>query len=167
MLFKLPREGLTLEALFSPLEILLQPIVTGLLLLTMNWQPEQSTSWSGLWGFARDHGAHNWCAVLLGAGIFYQTNRWFSRRYLNGYTESFKWDHTKELVVITGGSSGIGAAVASRLANDGTKVIILDIQPPLHKTGSNTSESEMDMMLTSHSEKCCLLRDRHIFYSCN
>lgn len=167
MLSKLPREGLTLEALFSPLEILLQPLVTGGLLLKLNWQPEQSSWWSGLGGFARDHGAHKWCAVLLGAGILYQTNRWLSRRYLNAFTESFKWDHTEELVVITGGSSGIGAAVTSRLANDGTKVIILDIQPPLQKTGSNASKLEIRMMLTSHSEKCCLLRDRYIFYSRN
>lgn len=29
MLFTLPREGLTLEALFSPLKIVLQPLITG------------------------------------------------------------------------------------------------------------------------------------------
>jgi hypothetical protein len=137
MLLKLPRERLTLEALFSPLKIFLQPLVTGGLLVILNWQPEKLNWWSGSVQSARGHGAQTWCAVLLGVGILYQTNRWLSRRYLNAFTAASKWDSTKELVVITGGSSGIGAAVTSRLANDGTKVIILDIQPPLEKTGNH------------------------------
>lgn len=135
MLLKLPREGLTLEALFSPLMILLQPLVTGGLLLILSWQPGKSNWWFGSVQFARDHGAQTWCAVLLGAGILCQTNRWLSKCYLNAFTASAKWNSTKELVVITGGSSGIGAAVTSRLASDGTKVIILDIQPSLKKIG--------------------------------
>lgn len=73
MLFTLPREGLTLEALFSPLEVLLQPLAPGSLLLTLKLPLEQFSWWSGLVGFIRDYGAHEWCAILLGVGIFYQT----------------------------------------------------------------------------------------------
>jgi all-trans-retinol dehydrogenase (NAD+) len=138
MLLKLPREGLTLEALASPLKILFQPLFACGLFLISSWQSEKSNWWSGSIHFANDHGSQKWCAVLLGAGIIYQTNKWLSRRYLNAFTENSRWDSTKELVVITGGSSGIGAAVTSRLANDGTKVIILDIQPPLEETGTYT-----------------------------
>lgn len=138
MLLKLPREGLTLEALASPLKILFQPFFACGLFLISSRQSEKSNWWSGSINFANDHGSQKWCAVLLGAGIIYQTNKWLSRRYLNAFTENSKWDSTKELVVITGGSSGIGAVVTSRLANDGTKVIILDIQPPLEETGTYT-----------------------------
>ncbi|OOQ82501.1 putative short-chain dehydrogenase/reductase 2 [Penicillium brasilianum] len=133
MLFKLPREGLTLEALFSPLKIVLQPLVTGGLLLILTWQPKKWHLLSGLATFAEVHAAQEWCAVLWGAGILYQTNRWLSRRYLNAFADNTEWDSTNELVVITGGSSGIGAAIRSRLASNGTRVIILDIQPPLEK----------------------------------
>jgi NAD(P)-dependent dehydrogenase (short-subunit alcohol dehydrogenase family) len=135
MLIKLPREGLTLEALFSPLKIVLQPLVTGGLLLILTWQSQKLNLLSGSATFAKLHMAQKWCAVLLGAGILYQTNRWLSRRSLNAFTDNTEWDSTKGLVVITGGSSGIGAAITSRLANNWTRVINLDIQPPLEETG--------------------------------
>ena len=45
----------------------------------------------------------------------------------NHYTSNSKWDWSKELVVITGGNSGIGAKIVEKLASRGVKVIILDI----------------------------------------
>ncbi|KAJ5359621.1 uncharacterized protein N7496_012034 [Penicillium cataractarum] len=153
MLLKLPREGLTLEALFPPLKILLQLLVTGGLLLILRWEPAKSNWLFGSVSFASDHGAQKWCTVLLGAGILYQTNRWLSRRYLNAFTGNTKWDSTKDLMVITGGSSGIGAAVTSRLSNDGTKVIILDIQPPLEKTADNVFFYPTDISSSAEIEQ--------------
>ncbi|KAJ5167009.1 uncharacterized protein N7482_005790 [Penicillium canariense] len=79
----------------------------------------------------------NGVPFLWGVGILYQTNKWLSRCYLNALTGNSAWDWKKEIVILTGGSSGIGAAVASRLAKNGTKVIILDIQPPLDETVAN------------------------------
>lgn len=40
------------------------------------------------------------------------------------------------IAVVTGGSSGIGKAIAERLTQEGSKVYILDIQPPKMKTFS-------------------------------
>ena len=47
----------------------------------------------------------------------------------NSFTRAESWDPRKELVLITGGSGGIGASVAKRLAKDGARVVILDILP--------------------------------------
>lgn len=60
--------------------------------------------------------------------IAYRFNRYLSYRALNnGVTDSFDWQ--KEIILITGGSNGIGAACAQKLASKGTQVIILDILP--------------------------------------
>ena len=46
----------------------------------------------------------------------------------NWVTDKYNWE--REVVVITGGSSGIGECLVQRLASRGIKVIILDITPP-------------------------------------
>ncbi|KAK5190440.1 hypothetical protein LTR96_009155 [Exophiala xenobiotica] len=65
--------------------------------------------------------------ALLGIQVLRSLSGWLSQRALNHYTSNSKWDWSKELVVITGGNSGIGAKIVERLASRGVKVIILDI----------------------------------------
>lgn len=57
------------------------------------------------------------------------------------------WDWNKEVVVVTGGSGGIGAGISQRLAALGAKVIVLDIIPL-------TFEPGIQMTLISGKEKC-------------
>ncbi|KOS37977.1 hypothetical protein ACN38_g11224 [Penicillium nordicum] len=58
----------------------------------------------------------------------YQINRRLSRRALNnGVSATFDWE--KEIVLVTGGSDGIGAATVQKLAERGTTIIVLDIRP--------------------------------------
>ncbi|OKL57460.1 hypothetical protein UA08_07228 [Talaromyces atroroseus] len=45
----------------------------------------------------------------------------------NGVAASFDWN--KEIVLVTGGSNGIGAACAQQLASEGTQVVVLDVLP--------------------------------------
>ena len=60
--------------------------------------------------------------------LAYRFNRYLSYRALNnGVTDSFDWQ--KEIILITGGSNGIGAAAAQKLASRGTWVVVLDILP--------------------------------------
>ncbi|KAH7010480.1 hypothetical protein EDB80DRAFT_750812 [Ilyonectria destructans] len=68
--------------------------------------------------------------ALLALGILPRLNRWFSRRKVNNYVTDTTWDWTKEVVIITGGSSGIGECMAEKLAQKQTKVIILDVNEP-------------------------------------
>jgi all-trans-retinol dehydrogenase (NAD+) len=45
----------------------------------------------------------------------------------NWKTDTYAWN--KEIVVVTGGSNGIGALVAEGLAKKGIRVVVLDYQP--------------------------------------
>lgn len=60
--------------------------------------------------------------------LTFYVNQYLSRKALNnGVTANFDWD--KEIVLVTGGSDGIGAATVKRLAERGTTVVVLDIRP--------------------------------------
>ncbi|CCG84250.1 protein of unknown function [Taphrina deformans PYCC 5710] len=69
---------------------------------------------------------------VIGATVLYllfKVNALLSRRALNhGTTDKYDW--SKEIVLVTGGSSGIGYCVVNQLSNRGIKVIILDLHPP-------------------------------------
>lgn len=65
--------------------------------------------------------------VIFGIRALSTVNAWLSQRSLNHYTPNSTWDWEKEIVVITGGNSGIGAKIVELLAAKGVKVIILDI----------------------------------------
>lgn len=58
----------------------------------------------------------------------YRINQYLNTRALNnGVKATFDWK--KEIVLVTGGSDGIGAATVLKLAERGTAVIVLDIRP--------------------------------------
>lgn len=50
----------------------------------------------------------------------------------NNWVSDHSWDWTREVVVVTGGSGGIGGSVAQRLAGDGVRVVVVDIIPPTY-----------------------------------
>lgn len=64
--------------------------------------------------------------VLWGSTVLYHLNGLFSHVALNSW-KSKKWEAEKEIVVVTGGSSGIGNLVARGFAERGCKVVILDL----------------------------------------
>lgn len=74
-------------------------------------------------------------AVLLTLTLLPRISSWATRRKENNYVTDETWDWTKEIVVVTGGSSGIGWNITSRLAARGVKVIVLDIVEPQEKLG--------------------------------
>ncbi|THC89531.1 hypothetical protein EYZ11_011020 [Aspergillus tanneri] len=70
-----------------------------------------------------------WLQILASLAILRRTNSWANRRALdNGTSDCYDW--TREVVVLTGGSNGIGKQIAILLGNRGIKVAVLDIQPP-------------------------------------
>ena len=81
-------------------------------------------------------------AVGLGAlaSIFLlsKSNAYLSRRALNS-PEKDSWDWEREVVVVTGGSSGIGAAIVKLFAKHGVKTINLDICEPQKDLGAPVS----------------------------
>ncbi|OJJ62994.1 hypothetical protein ASPSYDRAFT_145808 [Aspergillus sydowii CBS 593.65] len=63
------------------------------------------------------------------ASILLWLNDWLSTKSRNNWVTDDTWDWKKELVVVTGGSGGIGAGIARRLAALGSRVVVLDIIP--------------------------------------
>lgn len=59
-----------------------------------------------------------------------QWNKWYSRHVLNNAVADPAWDWSREIVILTGGSSGIGAAIAARLSQRKVKVVIFDVIEP-------------------------------------
>lgn len=67
--------------------------------------------------------------VLTSLAVLRRFNAWINRRVLNnGVSDQYNW--SRELVVLTGGSNGIGRQTALMLAKRGITVAVLDIRPP-------------------------------------
>ncbi|KIX02549.1 uncharacterized protein Z518_08490 [Rhinocladiella mackenziei CBS 650.93] len=84
-------------------------------------------------------GAHNFfrsrlvqtgLAALLVLRLLKSISNQLSWYSMNNYTRLAPWDPDRELVLITGGSSGIGEQIMKDLAKQKVTVIILDIQEP-------------------------------------
>lgn len=61
--------------------------------------------------------------------VISRVSAWLDRRAINnGVTDHYDWN--REVIVLTGGSGGIGQRIAQLLGSRGIKVAILDITPP-------------------------------------
>jgi hypothetical protein len=67
--------------------------------------------------------------VLLSLGVLRKVSTYLSRRSLNNWTTD-PWQTGKEIVLVTGGASGIGAAIVRGLVESSAAVISLDIHEP-------------------------------------
>ena len=74
--------------------------------------------------------------ITAAATVLLWLNDWLSTKSRNNWVSDDTWDWKKELVVVTGGSGGIGAGVAQRLAALGSRVVVLDIIPLTFKPGN-------------------------------
>ncbi|CAI7669091.1 unnamed protein product [Penicillium viridicatum] len=68
--------------------------------------------------------------VLAALTILRATNRFFSKCTLQNWTSNQPWISARELILLTGGCSGIGKQVMEDLARTGVRVVILDINEP-------------------------------------
>jgi hypothetical protein len=57
-------------------------------------------------------------------------NRYISLAKHNNWVQARPWVASKELVLLTGGSSGIGKQIVLDLVKLGVKIIIFDVQEP-------------------------------------
>lgn len=71
--------------------------------------------------------------TAVGVKLILALNKWITYQSINNFVDDTTWDWPKELAVITGGSSGIGAETVQGLSKHNVKTIILDINPPTSK----------------------------------
>jgi 3-oxoacyl-ACP reductase-like protein len=69
-----------------------------------------------------------WLPALAYWSVLRKLSAFLDSGVTNNWTNDV-YDWNKEIVVVTGGSDGIGAKVVQLLAERGIKVVILDIQP--------------------------------------
>jgi hypothetical protein len=81
--------------------------------------------------------ARNLTIILFTYALVRKFNRILSGYVLNNWT-SDTYDWTREIVLLTGGSSGIGKSVAHDLARRGVKVCVADVLMPAETLRMNS-----------------------------
>ncbi|EWY88029.1 hypothetical protein FOYG_09391 [Fusarium oxysporum NRRL 32931] len=80
-------------------------------------------------------------------------NSWLTRRKVNNYLTDSGWDWAKEIVVVTGGSSGIGKEIVLKLAKKHIKVIVVDLNAPSYQLPPGVSFCSADLSDTVEISK--------------
>lgn len=135
----LAREGVTGDTLTRLISLTaLNPALTLPLLLLARY-----TTTGEL--FARDHGtALRHLKTLVGLGVVHRLNSWLNNTVVNNFSRDvYDWD--KEVVVVTGGSDGIGKIVVGLLAERGVKVAVVDVQEPTYEVQPSVTYFPCDL----------------------
>lgn len=79
--------------------------------------------------FAEKHpGLAKWLRRFVVFGLLRKFSRFMDEGVTNNWSnDQYNW--RREIVVVTGGSDGIGALAVQLLAEKGIRVVVLDIQP--------------------------------------
>lgn len=80
-------------------------------------------------------------SILLGISVVRGISNKLSEWVANNWKSDAKFVKSQEIVLISGGSSGIGEAMASQFAKLGVKVVILDLNPPKTDVGECLTSS--------------------------
>lgn len=125
----MPREGFYIDPLAKILsKSVLHPAFTGVVWFALKYYPRKIPFFSTLSSNSSTT-ILQVARILTILGSVFWTNQYLNLLTNNNFVLAKKWDPEKELVLITGGSGGIGASVARRLAKEGTQVIVVDILP--------------------------------------
>lgn len=135
----LPREGFTSEVL-GPLikKTFFNPALTLPLLLLARF-----TKKGGDLSILHET-AFKRVKILFYLGLVRWVNSYLNHKSLNnGVKDKYIW--SQEVVLITGGAGGIGGEVVKLLAEQGIKVVVLDVIPMTFKTPSNVHYFKCDI----------------------
>lgn len=89
-------------------------------------------------------------AVVIALGALRSINKTLSQWTLNNWTRSERWQPARELILLTGGCSGIGKQVMEDLARTGVRVVILDINEPTFPLPANVTFYQADITSSAH-----------------
>ncbi|KAF3387464.1 Short-chain dehydrogenase/reductase [Penicillium rolfsii] len=100
--------------------------------------------------------------ALLTLGLISKLNKSVSQWTLNNWTRSPRWNPARELILLTGGCSGIGKQVMEDLSKTGVRVIILDITEPNFTLPPNVTFYKADITSSANiAEVAKTIRDKH------
>ncbi|KFY28065.1 hypothetical protein V493_03123 [Pseudogymnoascus sp. VKM F-4281 (FW-2241)] len=85
--------------------------------------------------------------ALIGLSVTRGINNKLSKCVINNWKRDAKFINEREIVLITGGSSGLGALMAQDFADRGAKVITLDVNPPEKIQGQLTTSNLVNSRL--------------------
>lgn len=71
-------------------------------------------------------------SLVSALGLGYLANKTLVSRALNHGTKAY-FDWNKEIMLVTGGSGGIGGETVQQLASKGIRVVVLDVLPLTYK----------------------------------
>ncbi|KAF8867145.1 NAD(P)-binding protein [Acephala macrosclerotiorum] len=89
-------------------------------------------------------------SVLLGISIIRGISNKLSQWVANNWKSDAKFVKSQEIVLITGGSSGIGELMAAEFAKLGVKVVTLDLNPPKTALSANVAFYQCDVTSTKN-----------------
>ena len=88
--------------------------------------------------------AHGRLRTLFFVALARAASNWLSDKVLNNWTDD-KYDWPNEIVVVTGGAGGIGGSIVKLLEEQGTTVVVLDVQPLTYTAGSRVHHYHCDL----------------------
>jgi hypothetical protein len=124
----------------SPLRLLVAPVrlalfdprVTAPLLIAVLYYPEklQSLLTARLHPLISSPAAIRVLKIALSLGVVRGINNKLSQWVVNNWKSDAKFIKSQEIVLISGGTSGIGKSMAEYFARQGVKTVVLDINAP-------------------------------------
>ncbi|KAI5463060.1 hypothetical protein BGZ63DRAFT_422460 [Mariannaea sp. PMI_226] len=154
----LPREGFTIDFVAKlARNTILNPFIAVPLAIS-SYGASVSGQTHPDWSYKLERvGPYIYCLAAL--GFLLHGTDFLNRQYNNNWTTDPEWDWDKEIVIITGGSSGIGANLAQKLhaRNPNVKIVIIDYVPLTWRPrqGAYTKYYQCDLSDSSQIRTVC------------
>lgn len=138
-LFSIPREGFYIDTLCKILhETFFNPLLLiGVVPLAKATFITQAQIWWNPWHEGTVSNLTKIWSVLVLLGIWLRISEYLDGHYLNGFSADTTWEWSNERVLVTGGSSGIGASIVKHLLERNIETVDhrpLQFEPPAGAT---------------------------------
>ena len=133
-----PSKTSPIRFLTAPLRFaLFDPRATAVLLVAAVYYPDKLRSILPVYFHAwlSSPGVLRALKIFLGLNLVRGLSNKLSQWGVNNWKSNAKFIKSQELVLITGGASGIGELMAEDFAKRGVKVVVMDLRPPKNPFG--------------------------------